>query len=203
MGIPFGYAASYFGCNYESCCQISQYVTALNNSIGGYRNIRYARYIAVHDYMTGLYNRNGFYSEAQRLIGENPGKRIMMVSADVDGLKNINDNFGHDGGDYVICEAANALCSFRLRDKVCGRFGGDELAMCAVLSDNEDGEAMLREDTECYVNKINSLPGKKFELSISVGVYISSESAAIDSMLKEADKLMYREKNGKHRCRNK
>lgn len=73
--------------------------------------------------------------------------------------------------------------------------------MCAVPSDNEDGETMLREGTECYVNKINSLPGKKFELSISVGVYISSESAAIDSMLKEADKLMYREKNGKHFCR--
>lgn len=51
----------------------------------------------------------------------------------------------------------------------------------------------------CEQNKFPA--GKKFELSISVGVYISSESAAIDSMLKEADKLMYREKNGKHRCR--
>ena len=202
MGIPFGYAAFYFGCNYESCCKIPQYVTALNNSIGGYRNIRYAKYIAIHDYMTGLYNRSGFYSEAERLIKENPDKRIMIASADVDGLKYINDNFGHDGGDYVICEAANALCGFRLKSKVCGRFGGDELALCAVLEDNEDGEAMLREDMESYVKKINSLPNKKFELSVSVGVCISDGGLTIDGMLKKADELMYKEKSGKpHRER--
>lgn len=203
MGIPFGYAAFYFGCDYESFCKIPQYVTALNNSIGGYRSIRYARYIAIHDYMTGLYNRSGFYSETKRLIEEHSGERIMIVSADVDGLKYINDTFGHDGGDYVICEAANALSGFQCKDKVCGRFGGDELALCAAIKDGDDGEAMLRRDIESYVNKINSLPNKKFDLSMSIGVCIGSGEVDIEYMLKEADKLMYAEKSGKPHRRKK
>lgn len=61
------------------------------------------------------------------------------------------------GGRFELCFIDTASS---LRDKVCGRFGGDELAMCAVPSDNEDGETMLREGTECYVNKINFLRAK-------------------------------------------
>lgn len=197
MGIAFGYAAFFFNYEFETCCKIPQYISALDNAIGGFRNIRHVRFIAKHDYMTGLYNRNGFYAEAERLVREHDGCRFMVVSADVDGLKYINDTFGHDSGDFVIREAANALSSFHGKNKVCGRFGGDELVLCAALAENED-ETMLRADIEKYVNTVNSRPDKKFDLSMSVGVCIhDSGKINLDSMLKVSDELMYQEKVSK------
>lgn len=197
MGIAFGYIAFFFPYDFKTCCKIPQYISTLDNAIGGFRNIRHVQFIAKHDYMTGLYNRNGFYAEAEQLIREHDGSRFMMVSADVDGLKYINDTFGHDSGDFVIREAANALRSCRAAAKVCGRFGGDELVLCAALGEEEDGEAMLRADIKAYVDSVNSRPDKKFDLSISVGVCISEPGSGrlnLDSLLKVSDELMYQEK---------
>ena len=197
MGIAFGYIAFFFPYDFKTCCKIPQYISTLDNAIGGFRNIRHVQFIAKHDYMTGLYNRNGFYAEAEQLIREHDGSRFMMVSADVDGLKYINDTFGHDSGDFVIREAANALRSCRAAAKVCGRFGGDELVLCAALGEEEDGEAMLRADIKAYVDSVNSRPDKKFDLSMSVGVCISDPGSGrlnLDSLLKVSDELMYQEK---------
>lgn len=195
MGLAFGYVAFHFDFNYDNCCRIPQCISCLNNAIGGFRNIRHVRFIAKHDYMTGLYNRNGFYSEAERLIKKHNGSRFMVVSADVDGLKYINDNFGHDSGDFVIREAANALNSFRGKAKICGRFGGDELVLCAALGKDEDGESMLRADIRTYIEAVNSRPGKKFDLSMSIGVCISDPGERdIDDLLKKSDEKMYSEK---------
>ena len=66
--------------------------------------------------LTGLYNRTGFYNALETLPRRND-QLALVVSVDVDGLKYINDNFGHEAGDYAIRAAANAIDSVSIENK--------------------------------------------------------------------------------------
>ncbi|MBO5087548.1 MAG: GGDEF domain-containing protein, partial [Lachnospiraceae bacterium] len=85
------------------------------------------------DHLTGVLNRRGFLNTARQIIGDeaNYGKRAIAIYADMDNLKIINDEFGHDEGDYSLKTIAQALTeSFRQSDLV-ARMGGDEFAAFA------------------------------------------------------------------------
>lgn len=200
-----GYICFHFDMDFESYCKIPQYVTAINNAIGGYRNIRYQQYIAQrieemakYDYLTGIYNREGFYIELKRLeafAAEKPERKILVAIADLDGLKYINDTFGHTDGDFAIKTVADALKNLNLNNKICGRFGGDEIVICAVSEFTDDSETVLRKSVFDFLENVNKSYGKPYSVSASVGFCISeSDDFNFDVILKEADKKMYSEK---------
>ncbi|MDE7194903.1 MAG: GGDEF domain-containing protein, partial [Oscillospiraceae bacterium] len=137
LNVPLGYVCFHFhnddSANY---CKVPQVIRALNNAIGGYRNLRYHHYLQNRveeiyklDNLTGLYNRNGFNKEFERIVKQarENGGVVSAALVDLDGLKAINDTYGHDEGDNAIKTAADAFKTCCPENAVCVRFGGDEM----------------------------------------------------------------------------
>lgn len=115
---------------------------------------------------------------------------------DVDGLKYINDNFGHEAGDYAIRAAANAIDSVSIENKVCGRFGGDELALFAIV--DTDLADQVKEEIKDKMAELNRRSGKSYVLSVSVGAAVAPvENFWFDDVMHIADKYMYEDKRQK------
>ena len=205
LNVPLGYVCFHFhNDDTANYCKVPQVIRALNNAIGGYRNLKYHHYLQRRveeiyklDNLTGLYNRNGFNKEFKRVINraQENGSVISAALVDLDGLKAINDTYGHDEGDNAIKTAAEAFKTCCPENAVCVRFGGDE--MMAVY-DGTINEATLRNDINARLNSYNSASGKPYLVSVSVGVYICSDpDMNFDDLVKESDKQMYFEKKSK------
>lgn len=153
VGNPIGFAAFYFDVDMDNYTQILQIVTLLNNTISNYRNMRYLKYKADamedmyrYDHLTGLYNRNAFYKELPGIMKEAvmmAGASVLVAMIDINGLKTINDTYGHKQGDFAISTVADAVRTVSLINKLSARFGGDEFVICAVTLDAERDENML------------------------------------------------------------
>lgn len=159
--------------------------------------------ISKTDEMTGLLNRRGFMELGQQTIDiavvlKQGG---MVIFGDMDGLKFINDNFGHDAGDRAIKAEAEILKkNFRASDIV-GRLGGDEFVIVAAgLA--EPRLAEIRENINAACRAWNIVHNEGFELSISMGCISFDENTKyLEDILREADSLLYEEKRLKHNAR--
>ncbi|HEX7632830.1 MAG TPA: GGDEF domain-containing protein [Candidatus Saccharimonadales bacterium] len=96
---------------------------------------------ATHDQLTGAYNRNGFFQEADNLISRAArlGKKVVIHLVDLDGFKAINDREGHAVGDEILLEATEALTPQTAND-ILARFGGDEFAYLETIEPNQNPE---------------------------------------------------------------
>ncbi|MDO4317013.1 MAG: GGDEF domain-containing protein [Lachnospiraceae bacterium] len=203
MNHPCGYLCFYFSLDYENYCKIPQYVTALNNAVNGFRSLNHQRYMTRHieeiyrlDYLTGLLNRKSFFMELAKLTEGTNCRNILIVAADLDGLKYINDHYGHEEGDFAIRSASRALQSVPIEPKLCARFGGDELVLCAA-GDTFDEQEIKRAVTDCLA-QINRTSGKAYPVSVSLGVCVESRDAfTFDRAYKTADAKMYSDKTAK------
>ena len=156
--------------------------------------------LSITDSLTGLRNRRGFLALAEhelRLSARTKRKLILMF-ADLDGLKAINDEQGHKEGDRAIAETAAVLReTFRSSD-IMARMGGDEFAVLAVEPGDMDPQTVvlrLQDRVEIH----NADPDRNFRLSISIGcvLYDPENPCSLDDLMSRADKLMYQHKNGK------
>lgn len=151
------------------------------------------------DDMTKLLNRRGFYEASQQLIHAYVvnQKKGLVIYCDMDGLKSINDTFGHEAGDKAIIAEAKILKDvFRTTD-VIGRMGGDEFAIVAPNLSVDDLEN-IRNRLNDSCKSFNDESGEAFVLSISLGYAEFSESKnKIETLLNEADKVLYEEKRRK------
>lgn len=152
------------------------------------------------DQLTGLYNRWGFLENVQSMISNpmNLGKEVMVLYADMDNLKMINDRFGHDEGDFAIHEMASILKeAFRSTDIV-ARFGGDEFVAFALIGIS-DYESIMRQRIVELTIQHNEKAGKPYPIEMSIGICESFCSPAmnINDILDIADKRLYLEKKVK------
>ncbi|MGN0692586.1 MAG: GGDEF domain-containing protein, partial [Oscillospiraceae bacterium] len=202
FGTPAGYVCFSFTVDPDNYCKILQDVTALNNSIGSFRSLRHLKYTAEsvermskQDFMTGLSNRKGFYKMLPEVVkSASDGEKILVATVDIDGLKNINDKFGHDNGDFAIKAVSDAVKELPLKNKICGRFGGDEIVICA-LSSEENAEERLIADIRSRLALVNESSGKSFAVSASIGVCLSEkEGFNFEAALKQSDDKMYKMK---------
>ncbi|MGN0577813.1 MAG: GGDEF domain-containing protein [Ruminiclostridium sp.] len=192
LGYPMGYVCFSFNTDPDNYCKIHQFVTALNNTIGSYRSVKYPEYLSSHDFLTGMYNRSGFYRELPHLISRaGNNDKILVASVDANGLKRINDKFGHDSGDFAIKSVAGAIASLPLENKICGRFGGDEFVICAVSSE-ETADEKIKQHILDSISELNRTANKEFSISASVGVFTSEpDNFDFSYALKQSDDLMY------------
>ena len=159
--------------------------------------------ISKTDELTGLLNRRGFMELGQQTIDIavvlNQGG--MVIFGDMDGLKRINDTYGHDAGDRAIKAEAQILKeNFRASDIV-GRLGGDEFVIIAAGLD-ERRLAEIRENIDAACRAWNIVHNEGFELSISFGCKpFAKDMKSLNEILKEADELLYEEKRGKKNAR--
>lgn len=156
----------------------------------------YLRYLGTHDVMTGLYNRTYYEEEMNRLSG---GRQypISIIIADLDGLKEVNDNFGHQAGDKLIRRAAEVLKAGFRQEDVIARIGGDEFAVIMPLTETSIAREAL-ERVRTLVNLNNKFYGEPI-LSISLGVSTGQKGNDLESIMRAADDDMYREKRNHHR----
>jgi diguanylate cyclase (GGDEF)-like protein len=155
--------------------------------------------LALSDELTGVYNRRGFLALAERQLklGRRSGRAILVFFADVDGLKQINDKFGHKEGDLALVHAAEVLeKTFRDSD-VIARFGGDEFAVLA-LEVSGHSESTIRARLEQNLKELNA-KHSRCTLSISLGAVRFDPTnpcspASIEQLMIRADEAMYEEK---------
>ncbi|NPV87487.1 MAG: sensor domain-containing diguanylate cyclase [Anaerolineae bacterium] len=152
---------------------------------------------ALHDELTGLYNRRGFFMLAEQQL--KISKRLMtpfhLIFIDMDRLKVINDTFGHQEGDQALIDAANVLRqTFRASD-IIARIGGDEFVVI-VTTASENSLDIVMERLTKNIDMLNRTPGRKYSLSMSRGIIPCSpgQSETIDGLLSQADALMYAQK---------
>lgn len=153
--------------------------------------------LSIIDQLSGLNNRRGFLSLAeQQLKLSNRNKTgTLLFFADLDSLKWINDNLGHEEGDKALIEAATVLKdTFRTSD-IIARLGGDEYAVLAVNMTEADSE-IINARLKHLIDKQNYQENRKYTLSISVGCsyYDPDNPCSLDELIARADKLMYEQK---------
>ena len=153
--------------------------------------------ISKSDELTGIANRRGFLSEAQEMftkaVKDNSRPKYVLVGyADVDGLKGVNDTFGHDEGDSLITACANAIKEAVGEKGVIGRLGGDEFAAMLFAQDEGAGEA-LQKSIEKVTAEYNAKSRKPYLLSFSFGTFLFpfADDLKIMELLESADKQMY------------
>ena len=153
--------------------------------------------IAQKDELTGLYNRRGFISNAERVLEEpsNQGKVAIICYADMDNLKLINDKYGHDDGDFALKTCSQILLeSFRDMD-IIGRIGGDEFTSLAVTGSDCDVDSM-KARIDKITKRYNRFAGKPYQIEMSTGIYKFKITGKVDiyEMMNNADQLLYQEK---------
>lgn len=141
--------------------------------------------IAYTDSMTKLGNRYAYEIEKKRLEGLKD-ERITIMVCDMNGLKQINDNLGHQYGDKEICRIGELLFKSFSPIAKCYRIGGDEFCVLAQIDDEVDFENRRDE----FVRSVYSMVNSEYEVSIATGV-ATGTTADIDKVFHEADGLMY------------
>ena len=158
-------------------------------------------YLSKRDELTRIYNRRGFYQKgAELLAGENGDKFVMVVYADTDNLKIINDRYGHDEGDFAIRSCSSILSEVLGEYGIVGRIGGDEFAAVA-LTDHIDLANEVRKNIDRRIKKLNDESDKPYVVRMSVGISVLKwkEDIEIKDLLESADALLYKEKKNRRK----
>ena len=157
------------------------------------------------DALTGLYNMHGYkhYEEEVVSRAKREGRPITCFLLDLDGLKLINDNFGHNEGDFAIQVIGHALENAMQEGDICARFSGDEFyLLTANYSEQEAGEFL--DSIHKYLDNYNRLSTKQYNISVSGGFASLIPDARftpdqIQDLFAVADKNMYKVKKSKQK----
>ncbi len=210
MNVPIGYICFHLPkLDISDYCKIPPLVSSVGSGIGGFINTMYQHYLTEriekmykYDSLTNLYNRLSFTNEFEKMKRSFAGKKVPLniILIDLDGLKHINDNYGHGAGDNAIRVIATALREACPKGSLCVRFGGDE--MLAVIPGKNDPEA-VKHDINRRIERYNAKEGKPYLISASAGIYRTDSTCDTDfeHLIKEADAIMYAEKIEKRRKR--
>jgi diguanylate cyclase (GGDEF)-like protein/PAS domain S-box-containing protein len=152
---------------------------------------------SLSDELTGLHNRRGFRTLAQRELQRASRRQssVALFYADLDQMKRINDTHGHTTGDAALMAAARLLrANFRDTDVV-ARVGGDEFAALTVDA-SEAALQSIRTRLQRRVEAFNREAARPWTLSLSLGVAVlrGGEAVALDDLMAEADRNMYLDK---------
>ncbi|MBQ5333922.1 MAG: GGDEF domain-containing protein [Oscillospiraceae bacterium] len=162
------------------------------------------RMFSERDAMTGLYNRRGMETELEKLLrNAKSSDKLMVFVIDMDGLKIINDTYGHSEGDYGIRAIANIFRQIARNDDICVRAGGDEFYIIGV-GDYNSIDALVRvQRFNQALEEANKTAAKPYEISASIGYCCESIShqIAIDELLRIADGRMYENKTARKKQR--
>ena len=158
----------------------------------------------VIDPLCGIYNRNGFIRNADAMFRKcaSEGRPLLISFIDMDGLKSINDNFGHNEGDFALQRLSSVISDCCHSGRICARFGGDEFIIFGAGSSQEDiepFESAFRKRLE----KLNQIIDKPYSIEASIGtiVTIVKPDAKLFSLISQADQLMYERKKRKKTSR--
>lgn len=175
-------------------CKVSGSVSKIVRS--NMRNACRMKTLAEIDGMTGVYNRSKYLDVISNSYREE--SNIAVIFWDINNLKVVNDNMGHEHGDKMIVTMAESLKKIVTDSAKAYRVGGDEFVMIMSGSDEDDVKRKIKE----WRKELNSLNEKTDEpISVSVG-YACGKGKYIEDIIKDADRMMYKDKQQYHNSIN-
>lgn len=164
------------------------------------------RNLSLTDELTGLYNRRGFLNLADQQLRlerhKSTARGLTLMFADMDGLKTINDVFGHEDGSEAIRVLATTLKTIVRSADLVARWGGDEFVLLTIGSDNENA-AMLAERLKERLDEYNETSGKPYKVACSIGIapVVLDGRRTFEDIIAEADVAMYADKKKRKAAR--
>lgn len=176
---------------------IDMLIRSISYSVERFSMISTLKELALIDELTGLFNRRAFLnlSDNRLKLAKRRRKNVFFLFCDINGLKLINDHYGHYEGDFVLKEFADVLKnSFRESDIV-ARYAGDEFIILASNVRAEDKEIILQRIYDNLSIK-NQQIKKTYTISASFGTMLKGpdENATLEEIINEIDTRMYQEK---------
>jgi diguanylate cyclase (GGDEF)-like protein len=180
----------------------SQLVRAIQFALERHQTLENLRRLSLVDELTGILNRRGFLSLAVQhiKIAQRAKRELIMFFADLDGLKQINDKFGHNEGDNALKRTASILKNTLRSSDLVARMGGDEFTILAIDAPQHNADTILAR-LQYNLQKSNDT-NSRYHLSISIGVAqfdLQNNSIDINQMLAQADRALYEEKRNRRR----
>lgn len=203
----------FMGVSFEECKEdlvaFYNFALGLDQTLGTIKKQAQLHRMYITDNMTEMYNRRGFFShlssDFDRLQGRN--MTLFVSSVDMDGLKFINDTYGHAEGDFAIKKTAEFLkASLKGKNGICARFGGDEY-MVAMLEETERADISFYEQYDEILQKLVAdfakVSDKPYQVGVSIGSIYSKVQgmSEVDELMKRADAVMYDCKSRHHSSR--
>jgi diguanylate cyclase (GGDEF)-like protein len=162
---------------------------------------RKLREASITDELTGLLNRRGFriLSEQQCKVAMRSKCGISLIYTDIDDMKLINDEFGHDEGDQALINTASILKRTFRESDIIGRIGGDEFAVFLTNDSEPNSENIIIKHVLEKLKSFNEENQHKYKLTLSMGIAHENPKhpCPIDTLLTQADKSMYEQKRHK------
>lgn len=153
-----------------------------------------------HDALTGIFNRYGMNEILEELYIDPPHRRLTVMILDIDDFKQINDGYGHNGGDAVLQFVAKALEAEVCEHCSCARWGGEEFLV--LMQCQHDPIQMADNLREVFENSVIPYEGKKIRMTMSIGVCVANDMSKynVNQLVNAADQCLYRSKSaGKNR----
>lgn len=153
------------------------------------------RYEATHDRLTGMADRDLLLSEIAALLRRGGSQRHLLMYVDVDGLKQVNDVYGHGEGDAVLREVARRMARTG-RGDVVARVGGDDFAFLAVGAGDADVALGRAKELHALLTQPYVVRGRPLQLTVSIGCRTTRlrPSETAESVLGDADEAMHQAK---------
>jgi len=152
---------------------------------------------SIQDDLTGLYNRRGFleFGSKQLRLSVRDEKDLVLLYIDLDNMKMVNDNFGHEMGDLLLKDTADILRKALRDTDVIARMGGDEFVALALGAAPEYTGIIVTRLMRC-VQEFNQSNLRKYNISLSLGIasFDPRNPVDIDELLMRADQAMYMDK---------
>ena len=151
------------------------------------------KFNSTHDMLTQLPNRLAIFNNIEYKLSRRHTLAVLFL--DLDGFKQINDEFGHDVGDMALIEAAARLKKGVRKDDQVARIGGDEFLI--LLNDLHDKKIISR-ICKSIINDFSrefNLDGNRCKMGISIGVGLSNDNLSTEALIKNADDAMYKVKH--------
>jgi diguanylate cyclase (GGDEF)-like protein len=158
--------------------------------------------MAMHDPLTNLPNRAMFYRELERALAraERDPCRIAVILVDLDHFKDVNDTFGHAGGDQLLMEVGRRLVDCVRAEDLVARLGGDEFAVVSVSRDASDGFASLAQRIVHRLSGRVRVGGIELEPGASLGMTVfPDDPGGLDELVAHADRALYAAKEAGRR----
>jgi diguanylate cyclase (GGDEF)-like protein len=159
------------------------------------------RALVLIDDLTGLHNRRGFltFSEQHLKLARRTNQELLLVFLDLDGLKQINDTFGHSEGDRALAKTAKVLKQVFHRElDLIARLGGDEFVVLTMDSHHQSSESIylrLQKHLEIVNTDING--GYRLSFCIGVTHFDPKSRTSINDLMAEADEALYKNKRAR------
>ncbi len=153
--------------------------------------------ISKSDVLTGILNRRGFLTEAEKFFKKEnaAGKNVAVLYVDMNNLKIINDKFGHDEGDFSLKLIGTILSDKMKECGIAGRIGGDEYACVFSAVDTENCESVINEIYAAFT-EFNKNSDKVYNITVSIGAYLvhPESDISLEDALIQADESLYQVK---------